>query len=106
MDIICYLPASCVVYHACCRWCSTDDTLMIMTTHGQNEHRTAFDIVWTIDLGAGMNRNGVLSKRRLEPRIHNFLRILSVMLRRCKSPQMKGFADNPTMQIANIDNNH
>ena len=45
---------------------------MIMTAHGQNEHRMAFDIVWTIDLGAGMDRNGVLSKRRLEPRIHNF----------------------------------
>jgi hypothetical protein len=79
---------------------------MIMTAHGQNEHRTEFDIVWTIDLGAGMDRNGVLSKRRLEPRIHNFLRILSVILRRCKSPQMKGFADNSTTQIANIDTNH
>ena len=77
---------------------------MVLTALGQMKHISAFDIVWTMDLGVGM---GVLpTRRRLEPRIHYFLRLLSVMLRRCKLPQMKGFADNPTMQIANIDTNH
>ena len=71
---------------------------MIMTAHGQNEHRTAFDIVWTIDLGAGMDRNGVLSKRRLEPPMRHLLHF-DYHAETMQYIQMKGYAGNLTTQI-------
>jgi hypothetical protein len=52
---------------------SPGDTSMVFTDVGQNEHIEAFDIVWTMDLGGGMDWKGVLpTTRRIEPRMHHF----------------------------------
>jgi len=40
-----------------------DDTSMVLTALGQTEHKVAFYIVWTTDLGAGVDRYGVLLQR-------------------------------------------
>ena len=67
-----YLPATCIVFHACCRWCSTRESI-VSTTLGQNKYIAAFYIIWTMDLGAGEDWIGVLpTTRRIESRMHNF----------------------------------
>ena len=49
-------PASCVRFSFAsnCR-CCTNDTSMVLTALGQIEHILAFDILWTMDLGVGMD---------------------------------------------------
>jgi len=77
------------VFHACCR-CYIDDTSMVLTALGQTKHKVASDIVWTMDLGVGMDWNGVLPiMRRLEPHMCHFCGILSVMPRRCNISKWK-----------------
>ena len=52
------------VFHACCRYCYIDDTSMVLTALGQTEKKVASDIVWTTDLGAGVDRYVVLPTTR------------------------------------------
>jgi len=55
---------------------------MVLTALGQTEHKVASDIVWTMDLGVGMDCYGELPiTRRLEPHMCHFCGILSVMPR-------------------------
>jgi hypothetical protein len=82
-------PALCVscVMHLLFYRCAS----MVLTAVGQNEHIAAFYVVWPMDLSSGMDWNGVLPTTWLARTTHtSFLRILSVMLRRCKLPQIKG----------------
>jgi len=44
------------VFHACCRCCYIDDMLMVLTALGQTENKVASGIVWTMNLGAGVDR--------------------------------------------------
>jgi len=37
---------------------------MVLTALGQTEHKVASDIVWTMNLGAGVDRYGVLPTTR------------------------------------------
>ena len=73
---------------------------MVLTALGQTEHKVASDIVWTMDLGVGMDWNGVLPiTRRLEPHMCHFCGILSGHAETMQYIQMNGYANNPTTQI-------
>ena len=81
---------------------------MVSTALGQNEYIAAFYIVWTMDLGAGVDRYRVLpTTRRLESRITHtlFWKHFYYQAEMMQYIQMKGYAGNPRTRIDNIDIN-
>jgi len=81
---------------------------MVLTALGQTEHKVASDIVWTMNLGAGVDRYGVLpTTRRLEPRMHQFwARFVMLHAETMQYIKMNGYSNNPMTQIVNIDTNY
>ena len=52
------------VFHVCCRCCYINDMSMVLTALGQTKNKVASDIVWTMNLGAGVDRYRVLPTTR------------------------------------------
>ena len=78
---------------------------MVFTDVGQNEHIEAFDIVWMMNLGGGMDWKGVLLTTRRQESPLPFLAYFDYQAEMMQYIQMKCYAGNPTTQIANIDIN-
>jgi len=49
---------------SCCHCCYIDDMSMVLTALGQTENKVASNIVWPMNLGAGVDRYGVLPATR------------------------------------------
>ena len=95
------------VFHACCLCCYINDTSMVLTALGQTEEKVSSDIVRTMNLGAGVDRYGVLpTTRQIEPRMHPFWARFECHAETMRYIRIKGYAGNPMTQIANRHTNH